>query len=92
MAAPLSKTDEIVLLGDDRATTEVTRLLGNMPPAIEALTGVDLSQVSRVLASHIPNVEALTGVDHRSALSSICYVIVFFQTNIFKSITEKLPV
>ena len=46
MSAPLSKTEEIVLLGDDRVTTEVTRLLSNMPPAVEALTGVDLSQVS----------------------------------------------
>ena len=46
VSAPLSKTEEIVLLGDDRVTTEVTRLLSNMPPAVEALTGVDLSQVS----------------------------------------------
>ena len=48
VSAPLSKTEEIVLLGDDRVTTEVTRLLSNMPPAVEALTGVDLSQVSVV--------------------------------------------
>jgi flotillin len=31
------------MLGDDRTTSEVSRLLSNMPPAIQALTGVDLS-------------------------------------------------
>lgn len=45
VSAPLAKTDEIVLLGDDRTTSEVTRLLSNMPPAIQALTGVDLTKV-----------------------------------------------
>jgi len=45
IAAPLAKTDTMVLLGDDRTTTEVTRLLSNLPPAVQALTGVDLSKV-----------------------------------------------
>merc|ERR1719226_47582 len=46
VAAPLAKTDEIVLLGGaDRTTTEVNKLLGQMPPAVQALTGVDLSGV-----------------------------------------------
>ena len=45
VSAPLSKTDNIVLLGDDRTTSEVTRLLSNLPPAISALTGVDLTKV-----------------------------------------------
>merc|ERR1719232_2082246 len=44
VAAPLAKTDEIVLLGGaDRTTTEVNKLLGQLPPAVSALTGVDLS-------------------------------------------------
>ena len=47
MAAPLAKTDEIVLLGGaDRTTTEVNKLLGQLPPAVQALTGVDLTGVS----------------------------------------------
>merc|ERR1712218_348665 len=44
VSAPLAKTDEIVLLGGaDRTTTEVNKLLGQLPPAVQALTGVDLS-------------------------------------------------
>ncbi|KAI0231141.1 Flotillin-2 [Lamellibrachia satsuma] len=45
VSAPLSKTDTIMLLGDDRTTSEVTRLLANMTPAVQTLTGVDLSKV-----------------------------------------------
>ena len=45
VSAPLAKTDEIVLLGDDRTTAEVSRLVTNLPPAVQALTGVDLSRV-----------------------------------------------
>ena len=45
VSAPLAKTDTIVLLGDDRTTSDVTRLLANMTPAIQTLTGVDLSKV-----------------------------------------------
>ena len=44
VAAPLAKTDEIVLLGGaDKTTTEVNKLLGQLPPAIAALTGVDVT-------------------------------------------------
>jgi len=43
VAAPLAKTDTIVMLGDDRTTSEVSRLLTNLPPAVQALTGTDLS-------------------------------------------------
>merc|ERR1719154_542788 len=44
VAAPLAKTDEIVLLGGaDKTTTEVNKLLGQLPPAIQALPGVDLT-------------------------------------------------
>merc|ERR1711973_957893 len=44
VSAPLAKTDEIVLLGGaDRTTTEVNKLVATLPPAVQALTGVDLS-------------------------------------------------
>ena len=46
VSAPLAKTDTIVMLGDDRTTSEVSRLLSNLPPAVQALTGTDLSGVS----------------------------------------------
>uniref|UniRef100_A0A6M2DV80 Putative flotillin n=1 Tax=Xenopsylla cheopis TaxID=163159 RepID=A0A6M2DV80_XENCH len=46
VAAPLAKTEEIVLLGGgDGVTTEVSRLVGQLPPAVQALTGVNLSKV-----------------------------------------------
>ncbi|XP_043209403.1 flotillin-2-like isoform X1 [Amphibalanus amphitrite] len=46
IAAPLAKVEEIVLLGgQDKITSEITRLVGQVPPAISALTGVDLSKV-----------------------------------------------
>ena len=39
-----TQTDEIVMLGGaDRTTSEVNKLLGQLPPAVSALTGVDLS-------------------------------------------------
>merc|ERR1719273_1465660 len=44
VAAPLAKTDEIVLLGGaDKTTNEVNKLLGQLPPAFQALTGVDVT-------------------------------------------------
>lgn len=48
VAAPLAKTDEIVLLGggESNLTGELTRLVGQVPPAVHALTGVDLSKVN----------------------------------------------
>lgn len=45
VSAPLAKTDEIVLIGDGGATGEVARLAGGIPPALKALTGLDLTQV-----------------------------------------------
>ncbi|XP_033627602.1 flotillin-2-like [Asterias rubens] len=45
IAAPLAKTDEIVLLGDDRTTTELSKLLGSLPVAVQALTGTDLTKM-----------------------------------------------
>jgi flotillin len=48
VSAPLAKTDEIVLLGggESNLTGELTRLVGQVPPAVHALTGVDLSKVN----------------------------------------------
>merc|ERR1719362_1519810 len=44
VAAPLAKTDEIVLIGGGNNTTnEINKLLGTLPPAIQALTGVDIT-------------------------------------------------
>eukprot|EP00090_Calanus_glacialis_P030970 TRINITY_DN5054_c0_g1_i1.p1 TRINITY_DN5054_c0_g1~~TRINITY_DN5054_c0_g1_i1.p1 ORF type:complete len:428 (-),score=174.21 TRINITY_DN5054_c0_g1_i1:143-1426(-) len=44
VAAPLAKIDEIVLIGGgDRTTDEINKLVGSLPPAIQALTGVDLT-------------------------------------------------
>ncbi|KAJ9586295.1 hypothetical protein L9F63_020058, partial [Diploptera punctata] len=55
VSAPLAKTDEIVLLGggESNLTGELTRLVGQVPPAVHALTGVDLSKVlSKVPGRH----------------------------------------
>jgi len=44
VAAPLAKTDEIVLIGgSDRTTEEINKLVGTLPPAIQALSGVDIT-------------------------------------------------
>merc|ERR1712115_554774 len=44
VAAPLAKTEEIVLLGgSDNTTNEINKLVGTLPPAIQALTGVDIT-------------------------------------------------
>jgi flotillin len=49
VAAPLEKTQEIVIISDDKnggsnVSQEITKLLGSLPPQIQALTGVDLSK------------------------------------------------
>merc|ERR1719391_208869 len=44
VSAPLAKTDEIVLIGgSDRTTQEVSKLIGTLPPTVQALTGVDIT-------------------------------------------------
>ncbi|XP_028563120.1 flotillin-2 isoform X1 [Podarcis muralis] len=47
VAAPLSKVDEIVILSGDnnKMTTDVNRLLAELPASVHALTGVDLSKI-----------------------------------------------
>ncbi|XP_045155491.1 flotillin-2 isoform X4 [Echinops telfairi] len=56
IASPLTKVDEIVVLSGDnsKVTSEVTRLLAELPASVHALTGVDLSK--------IPLVKKATGV------------------------------
>jgi len=49
VAAPLSKTKEIVMINDDNSggsklSNEITKLVGQLPPSVQALTGVDLSK------------------------------------------------
>lgn len=59
VAAPLAKTEEIVLIGGNDSTTgDITRLVGQIPPAVAALTGVDLSQVLGKLPGAKTNVKA----------------------------------
>ena len=54
MSAPLAKTDEIVLIGgQDRTTSEVSKLVGTLPPAVQALTGVDITGVGTILEIHV---------------------------------------
>ncbi|XP_061219457.1 flotillin-2 isoform X1 [Neopsephotus bourkii] len=47
VAAPLSKVDEIVILGGESNSTmsEVNRLLAEIPASVRALTGVDLTKI-----------------------------------------------
>lgn len=49
VAAPLSKVDEIVVLSGESSTTtsEVNRLLAEIPASVRAITGVDLTKVSQ---------------------------------------------
>lgn len=46
VSAPLARTKEIVVVGgDNRTTSEVSRLASTLPPAVQALTGIDLAKV-----------------------------------------------
>lgn len=60
VAAPLAKTDEIVMVsgGDStggRMMSEITQLVSQLPPAIQALTGVNLAKT----LSKIPGAETV---------------------------------
>ena len=48
IAAPLGKTQEIVIINQDEGSggvgSEVTKLIGTLPPAVQALTGVNLTK------------------------------------------------
>jgi flotillin len=47
VAAPLAKTDEIVILNNNgnNATDALTSLVAQLPPALHAITGIDISGV-----------------------------------------------
>nr|AHL26522.1 flotillin-2 [Scylla paramamosain] len=46
VAAPLAKTEEIVMVGGgDTMSNAITKMCGEPPPAVHALTGVDLTKV-----------------------------------------------
>ena len=50
IAAPLAKTEEIVMLsGSSNLAGELNKLVGQVPPAIQAMTGVDISQILRAI-------------------------------------------
>jgi len=52
VSAPLAKTDEIVMLGGSGCLTEgVTKLVGELPPAVKSLTGVDMNKMFSKLAA-----------------------------------------
>ena len=75
IAAPLAKTDEIVLIGgSDRTTDEINKLVGSLPPAIQALTGIDLTGVSQDIA-----------YDHASDNGYIMYTTFCFLLDSLKS-------
>uniref|UniRef100_A0A6P7FTQ4 Flotillin-2 n=3 Tax=Diabrotica virgifera virgifera TaxID=50390 RepID=A0A6P7FTQ4_DIAVI len=62
VASPLAKTEEIVLIGGpDNTTSDITRLVGQIPPALQALTGVDLSKTLSKIpgASYTPKPTAV---------------------------------
>lgn len=52
VAAPLGQIKEIVVLGGsgDSVSGEITRLVGSLPPAVQALTGVDITNAMKGLA------------------------------------------
>ena len=53
VAAPLAKTEEIVMLsGGGSLTAGINQLVSQVPPAVHALTGVDLSQVIKKISFH----------------------------------------
>ncbi|XP_042871073.1 flotillin-2-like [Penaeus japonicus] len=46
VAAPLAKTEEIVMVGGgDTVSNAITKMCSELPPAVHALTGVDLTKV-----------------------------------------------
>ncbi|KAH9377171.1 hypothetical protein HPB48_017915 [Haemaphysalis longicornis] len=66
VSAPLAKTEEIVMVsGDDRTVAEVTKLVSQIPPTVQALTGVDLTKC--LLRLKTPS---LCGEEERDAIQS----------------------
>ena len=51
----MSKIDEIVMVSgnDGSMSSEVTKLLAQLPPSVQALTGLDITKVSSLLAIRV---------------------------------------
>jgi len=56
VSAPLAQTDRIIVIGGDghssgasKIAGDVTNIMAQLPPAVEALTGVDLTEVLKTL-------------------------------------------
>ncbi|XP_067940026.1 flotillin-2a-like [Watersipora subatra] len=49
VSQPLKKIDEIVMIGEDKISMEVAKILSNLPPSVEALTGKDITEASTAL-------------------------------------------
>uniref|UniRef100_A0AAQ5YXZ6 Flotillin n=1 Tax=Amphiprion ocellaris TaxID=80972 RepID=A0AAQ5YXZ6_AMPOC len=64
VAAPLSRTNEIVILSGEqnRVTGEVNRLLAELPVSVNALTGVDLTKVIFFITSIYKSLNVLLGL------------------------------
>uniref|UniRef100_A0A672G7C2 Flotillin n=1 Tax=Salarias fasciatus TaxID=181472 RepID=A0A672G7C2_SALFA len=60
VAAPLSRTNEIVILSGEnsRVTGEVNRLLAELPVSVNALTGVDLTKIPLLQKMTSPQCQA----------------------------------
>jgi len=44
VAAPLRKVEDVVIIGDDRATADISRMAATLPTAVSALTGIDITK------------------------------------------------
>ena len=54
VSAPLAKTDEIVMIGsNDCITNGVTKLVSELPPTVQALTGMDLNKVGQKVGNAV---------------------------------------
>ncbi|MCB9892577.1 MAG: flotillin family protein [Planctomycetes bacterium] len=61
IAEPLSKTEKIVIVGGSgdggagasRVTRDVTNILAQLPPAVEALTGVDFKDLTQIVKNRL---------------------------------------
>merc|ERR1712037_543512 len=82
VSAPLAKTDQIVLIGGGNNTThEVNKLMGTLPPAIQALTGVDLTgALGKIPGATMATVCALYLVYHQQAMTKSHKLGIFEQT------------
>ena len=82
VAAPLSKTEEIVLIGGNNNTTnEINKLVGTLPPAIQVIRSppeqVSLLSPLTILGSHGGGYHWSSGEDSRGDHGQIIYALLF---------------